>query len=128
MTASMTIEALVDVARSLGFELVCRDGLTVPIEGGSQYSLLRAHEVEFDGTVRECSAFLMGWRDLQTRVCAAIVESTVSALEHSVHYLTNTQGSQRQAATALGRIIAAKVARTLIEGCQAEGPEKEAPQ
>lgn len=50
-----------------------------------------------------------GWRDLRSRVCVAIVESTVSAIELGAHCLTSPQGSQRQAATALGTVIADKV-------------------
>ncbi len=130
MIAPLTIEALADVARVLGFEMVPRDGVEAPIgigydtpAGQAEYGLLRAHEIEFDGTARECAAFLIGWRDLRSRVHGVIVESTVSAIERGVHYLTNTPGSQRQAATALGRVIADKVAQTLVEG---EGPEKQA--
>lgn len=75
MIAPMTAEGVANVARALGFTLVGRDGIAFP-EGvdaahaaeQKQYALLRGDLVEFDGTARECAAFLIGWRDLRTRV------------------------------------------------------------
>lgn len=79
MIAPMTTEALADVARALGFTLVNRDGVAVPIgvdyelaRTQPQYALLRGDEVAFDGTARECSAFLIGWRDLRSSVLGAV--------------------------------------------------------
>jgi hypothetical protein len=82
--APMTAEAVGDVARALGFTIVSRDGVAFP-EGVDaaraaeqrQYALLRGdpagyHEVVFDGTARECSAFLIGWRDLRSSVLGAV--------------------------------------------------------
>ncbi len=84
MIAPMTIEVITDTARSLGFTLVSRDGRAFP-EGidaaraaeQKQYALLCGdpagyHEVKFDGTARECSAFLIGWRDLRSSVLGAV--------------------------------------------------------
>jgi len=67
----MTIESLADVARAIGFELVNRDGIAKPIgidyehaTTQTQYALFReGDEVAFDGTARECTAFLIGWRE-----------------------------------------------------------------
>jgi hypothetical protein len=77
--APLTIEALTDVARSMGFELAPRDGLAVPLgidfevaRARAQYALLRGDVVEFDGTARECSAFLIGWRDLRSSMLGAL--------------------------------------------------------
>lgn len=77
MIAPMTIEALVDLARALGFDLVARGAVPVGIDADRateqpQYALFRSRAravgVEFDGTARECAAFLIGWRDLRARV------------------------------------------------------------
>jgi hypothetical protein len=79
MIAPMTVEVRTDVARALGFELASRDSVAVPIGVDSyaaavqsQYALLCGDEVAFDGTARECSAFLIGWRDLRTSVLGAV--------------------------------------------------------
>lgn len=77
MIAPMTIEALTDVAVALGFKLIVRVGLALPIGLDAdraalevQYALLRGDEITFEGTARECSAFLIGWRDLRSSVPA----------------------------------------------------------
>ena len=78
MIAPMTMDALADVARALGFELR-RAVQAVPVgidfdraKEQTQFALLRGGEVAFDGTARECSAFLIGWRDLRTTVLGAV--------------------------------------------------------
>jgi hypothetical protein len=74
----MTMDALADVARALGFELR-RAVQAVPVgidfdraKEQTQFALLRGGEVAFDGTARECSAFLIGWRDLRSSVLGAV--------------------------------------------------------
>ncbi len=78
MIAPATMDALADVALALGFELR-RAQLAVP--GGidfdraqeqTQFTLVRGGEVAFDGTSRECAAFLIGWRDLRSSVLGAV--------------------------------------------------------
>ncbi len=78
MIAPMTMDALAEVAVALGFELR-RAPLAVP--GGidfdlakeqTQFALVRGGEVAFDGTSRECAAFLIGWRDLRSTVLGAV--------------------------------------------------------
>ena len=79
MIAPMTVEGVADVARPLGFTLVSRDGLAFP-EGvdaaraaeQKQYALTRVSQVLFDGTVRECAAFLIGWRDIRSSMLGAL--------------------------------------------------------
>jgi len=78
MMAPATMDALADVARALGFELR-RAAHAVPIgvdfdraQEQTQFALLRGGEVAFDGTSRECSAFLIGWRDLRSSVLGAV--------------------------------------------------------
>lgn len=78
MIAPMTMDALAEVAVGLGFELR-RAPLAVP--GGidfdhakeqTHFALVREGDVAFDGTARECSAFLIGWRDLRSNVLGAV--------------------------------------------------------
>lgn len=78
MIAPATMDALADVARALGFELR-RAKHAVP--GGvdfdraqqeTQFALLRGGEIAFDGTARECSAYLVGWRDLRSSMLGAL--------------------------------------------------------
>jgi len=78
MIAPATMDALADVARALGFELR-RAEHAKPLgidydraQEQTQFALLRGGEVEFDGTARECSAFLIGWRDLRSSVLGAV--------------------------------------------------------
>ncbi|HSX22869.1 MAG TPA: hypothetical protein VLE97_08870 [Gaiellaceae bacterium] len=78
MIAPATMDALADVVRALGFELR-RSAHAVPVgvdfdraKEQTQFALLRGDEVEFDGTARECSAFLIGWRDLRLRLLAEL--------------------------------------------------------
>lgn len=76
MNAPSSMDALADVARALGFDLR-RAEHAVP-EGvdydrakeQTQFTLSRGGQIEFDGTARECSAFLIGWRTLRTRMLA----------------------------------------------------------
>lgn len=76
MIAPTTIEALSDVARALGFDLVELKCLVtaIGIDADSTMSLRwfrlvsRGGDPAFDGTARECAAFLIGWRDLRARV------------------------------------------------------------
>ena len=77
MIAPQTMDALADVAKALGFELR-RATHAVPMgvdfdrsQEQTQFALLRDGEIAFDGTARECSAFLIGWRDLRTQVLGA---------------------------------------------------------
>jgi hypothetical protein len=72
------MDALADVADALGFELR-RAPLAVPVgidfdraQEQTQFVLMRGGEVAFDGTARECSAFLIGWRDLRSNVLGAV--------------------------------------------------------
>jgi len=72
------MDALADVAHALGFEFR-RAAQAVPIgidfdraQEQTQFALLRGAEVAFDGTARECSAFLIGWRDLRSSVLGAV--------------------------------------------------------
>lgn len=72
MIAPATMDALADVAKALGFELR-RAEHAIPVgidydraKEQTQFALLRGGQVEFDGTARECSAFLIGWRDLRS--------------------------------------------------------------
>lgn len=78
MIAPATMDALADVTRALGFELR-RAEHAVPVgidfdraKEQTQFALLRGGEVVFDGTARECSAFLIGWRDLRSSVLGAV--------------------------------------------------------
>jgi hypothetical protein len=78
MIAPMTMDALADVARALGFEFR-RAAHAVPVgvdfdraREQTQFALLRGGQVEFDGTARECSAFLIGWRDLRSSMLGAL--------------------------------------------------------
>lgn len=77
MIAPATMDALADVAVALGFELR-RATHAAPMgvdfdrsQEQTQFALVRDGEVAFDGTARECSAFLIGWRDLRTQVLGA---------------------------------------------------------
>lgn len=75
MIAPATMDALAEVARALGFELR-RAPLGKPIgvdydraSEQMQFALMdRLGQVAFDGTSRECAAFLIGWRDLRSRL------------------------------------------------------------
>lgn len=74
MIAPATMDALADVARALGFELR-RAEHAVPVgvdfdraKEQTQFALLCGGQIRFDGTARECSAFLIGWRDLRSRM------------------------------------------------------------
>ena len=77
MIAPATMDALADVARALGFELR-RAEHAVPLgvdfdraKEQSQFALVRSDsggQIAFDGTARECAAFLIGWRDLRRRL------------------------------------------------------------
>lgn len=78
MNAPATMDALADVARALGFELRRAPEAT---PGGidfdrskeqTQFALVRGGEVAFEGTSRECSAFLIGWHDLRSSVLGAV--------------------------------------------------------
>ena len=67
-------EALADVAQALGFTLSA-SWSAVPIgidyeaaRAQPQYVLRHEGQVAFDGTPRECSAFLIAWRDLRARL------------------------------------------------------------
>ena len=72
------MDALADVARALGFELRRAPEAT---PGGvdfdraqeqTQFALVHGSEVAFDGTSRECAAFLIGWRDLRSSVLGSV--------------------------------------------------------
>lgn len=75
MIAPASMDALAEVARALGFELR-RSELAVPVgidydraKEQMQFALVdRNDQVTFDGTSRECAAFLIGWRDLRSRL------------------------------------------------------------
>ena len=78
MIAPATTDALADVTRALGFELrpsplAAPIGVDEDVAGEQpQYAIFRGGEVVFDGTARECSAFLIGWRDLRRQVLGAV--------------------------------------------------------
>jgi hypothetical protein len=87
--APATMDALADVACALGFELR-RAPEAVPIgvdfdraQEQMQFALVRGGEVAFDGTSRECAAFLVGWRDLRSSVLGSVraLETTQIAPE-----------------------------------------------
>lgn len=73
----MTLDALEEIANVLGFVLYTRayvrsiglDAEFVPIATGHGMCRLgsdpkiHATPIEFEGTPRECAAFLIGWRD-----------------------------------------------------------------
>jgi hypothetical protein len=76
--APASMDALADVARALGFELR-RAEHAKPLgvdydraQEQTQFALFRGDQIEFDGTARECSAFLIGWRDLRSSVLGAV--------------------------------------------------------
>jgi hypothetical protein len=78
MIAPESMDALADVARALGFELR-RAEHAVPVgidydraKEQTQFALLLEGEIAFDGTARECSAFLIGWRDLRSSMLGAM--------------------------------------------------------
>lgn len=78
MNAPMTMDALADVARALGFELR-RAEHAVPAgvdydraKEQTQFGLFCDGQIVFDGTSRECSAFLIGWRDLRSSMLGAL--------------------------------------------------------
>lgn len=60
------VEELTDGARGLGFELV-RYG-----DGTSQGMRLHGNGVHFGGNLRECAAFLVGWRGLRARMLGVL--------------------------------------------------------
>jgi len=71
------MDALAEVARALGFELR-RSEHAVPLgidfdraKEQTQFALVSSGsggQIAFDGTARECAAFLIGWRDLRRRM------------------------------------------------------------
>jgi len=76
--APATMDVLADVAHALGFELR-RAPEAVPSgvdfdrsQEQTQFALVRGGEVAFDGTSRECAAFLIGWRDLRSSILGAV--------------------------------------------------------
>src|SRR5262249_18474422 len=76
--APESMDALADVARALGFDLR-RAEHAVPVgidydraQEQTQFVLLRGGEIEFDGTATGCAAFLIGWRDLRSRLLAEL--------------------------------------------------------
>jgi hypothetical protein len=82
----MTMDALADVARALGFELR-RAPLGKPIgidydraSEQTQFGLYRGDVIAFDGTSRECSAYLIGWRDLRAQALGALRAVDAQAL------------------------------------------------
>ena len=94
MIAPMTMDALADVARALGFELR-RAAQAVPVgidfdraKEQTQFALLRGEEVAFDGTARECTAFLIGWRDLRTTVLGAVRALETTQIMPEMHSST----------------------------------------
>ena len=75
MIAPASMDALAEIARALGFELR-RSEHAVPVgidydraKEQMQFALVNCNDqVAFDGTSRECAAFLIGWRDLRARL------------------------------------------------------------
>jgi hypothetical protein len=67
--APESMEALTEVAKALGFEFhghVLGKPIGIDYDRAQeqvQCALLREGAVQFDGTARECAAFLIGWRD-----------------------------------------------------------------
>jgi hypothetical protein len=84
--APLTMDALADVARALGFELR-RAPLGKPIgidydraSEQTQFGLYRGDVIAFDGTSRECAAYLIGWRDLRAQALGALRAVDAQAL------------------------------------------------
>jgi len=76
--APATMDALADVARAFGFELR-RAPAAKPIGidydracEQTQFALYRGDQIVFDGTSRECAAYLIAWRDLRAQTLAAL--------------------------------------------------------
>lgn len=74
MIAPKSMDALAEVARTLGFDLR-RSEHAVPAgvdfdraKEQTQFALFCGDLPAFDGTARECSAFLIGWRTLRSRL------------------------------------------------------------
>jgi hypothetical protein len=70
--APATLDAVMAVADALGFTMFHHASKDIGIDAGSnegevhqmRYRLnCRSTRLEFDGTARECAAFLIGWRD-----------------------------------------------------------------
>jgi len=78
MIAPASMDALADVARALGFDLR-RSPLAKPVgvdydraSEQTQFGLYRGDVIAFDGTSRECAAYLIGWRDLRAQALGAL--------------------------------------------------------
>lgn len=78
MIAPTSMDALAEAARALGFELRRFEG-AIPrgidfdrAQEQTQFGLWYGGELAFDGTSRECAAFLIGWRDLRVSVLGAV--------------------------------------------------------
>ena len=98
MIAPATIEALRDVAMALGFDLVKRDYVrTIGIDEEDDPIGTRTwHAIEhpligtvFEGTARECAAFLIGYRDCRAEYADVSTDLTASACE-----AVDTEGRQ----------------------------------
>lgn len=109
MIAPMTMDALAEVARALGFDLR-RAAHAVPIgvdfdraKEQTQFALLRGSEVAFDGTSRECAAFLIGWRDLRSTVLGAVRAMETKILPE-MHAATRCQARDKTGQPCLLRV------------------------
>ena len=109
MIAPMSMDALADVARALGFEFR-RAEHAVPVgvdfdraKEQMQFALLRGGEVAFDGTARECSAFLIGWRDLRTSVLGAVYAHETKAVPE-MHASTMCPARDKEGQRCLRRV------------------------
>lgn len=78
MNAPESMDALAEAARTLGFELR-RTPNAKPAgvdydraHEQTQFALCRGDGVAFDGTARECAAYLIGWRDLRHQALGAL--------------------------------------------------------
>jgi len=72
------MDALADVAKALGFELrkaPLASPLGVDYDRASeqtQFALYRGDQIAFDGTSRECAAYLIAWRDLRSQILGSV--------------------------------------------------------
>lgn len=110
MIAPATMDALADIARALGFELR-RAPEAVPIgvdfdraRDQTQFALVRGGEVAFDGTSRECSAFLIGWRDLRASVLGSVRALETSQIAPEVKASTMCQARDKNGQRCLLRV------------------------
>lgn len=109
MNAPATMDALADVAKALGFELR-RAAQAVPLgvdfdraREQAQFALFHGDMIAFDGTSRECAAFLIGWRDLRSSVLGSVRAMKTKALPE-MHASTKCQARDKAGQKCLLRV------------------------